>query len=267
MLDCLVNGELSPHLPATDRGLQYGDGVFETLAVFRGQPRLWQGHMDRLAAGCRTLDLTAPPQAVLLRETQTVSAGQRACVVKIMVTRGSAGRGYRPPPAGAANRVVAAWPYPDDLADAASVGIDARICEIRLGLQPALAGIKHLNRLEQVLAAAETARAGVREGILLDAEDFVIGGISGNLFLVCGDRLLTPRMDRCGVRGVMRAAILQAFKARCEQRRISLDMLPEADEVFLSNAVRGVVPVRRIGHWEFGVGPHTRTVQQWVETL
>ena len=77
--------------------------------------------------------------------------------------------------------------------------------------------------------------------------------------------LLTPRMDRCGVRGVMRAAILKAFKPHCEQRRITLDMLPEADEVFACNAVRGIVPIRRIGHWEYGVGQRTRELQSWLQ--
>jgi len=128
-----------------------------------------------------------------------------------------------------------------------------------------LGGLKHLNRLEQVLARAEWSDPLVQEGILLDPEDHVISAIAGNIFLLSGERMLTPRMDRCGVRGVMRAAILKAFKPRCEQRRISLDMLPEADEVFVCNAVRGVVPVSRIGQWEFGIGAHTREIQAWLE--
>lgn len=264
MLDCLVNGELSSHLHVSDRGLQYGDGVFETIAVFRGQPRFWQEHMDRLVTGCRALGLPESPQAILLREVQTVAAGRPACVVKIIVTRGEATRGYRPQADMPVNRVVAAHSYPRNVAERARDGIEARICELRLGLQPALAGIKHLNRLEQVLASAERARDGNQEGVLLDTEDYVISAIAANLFLVSGDRLLTPRMDRCGVRGVMRAAILKAFKPRCEQRRITLDMLPEADEVFACNAVQGIVPVRRIGHWEYGIGPRTRELQEWL---
>jgi len=267
VLDCLINGELSGHAPASDRGLHYGDGVFETVAVIRGQPRLWQGHMDRLAVGCRSLGLPEIPQAVLLREVQTVSAGPATCVVKIILTRGSGGRGYRPPGKPAPNRIVAAYPFPDGTEDEALFGVQTRICDLRLALQPALAGIKHLNRLEQVLAAAELAQNGAKEGILLDSEDFVISALSGNLFLVAGDRLLTPRMDRCGVRGVMRAAILQAFKQNCEQRRITLDMLPEADEVFYCNSVRGVVPIRSIGQWEYDIGPRTREIQEWVERL
>ena len=96
MLSCLVNGEIAEHVPADDRGLAYGDGVFETIAVLGGRPRLWQGHMDRLARGCERLSLPQPPQELLLREARTVAAGQKRCVVKIILTRGSAGRGYTP---------------------------------------------------------------------------------------------------------------------------------------------------------------------------
>jgi 4-amino-4-deoxychorismate lyase len=248
-----------------DRGLLYGDGVFETMAVTQGTPRFWQGHVDRLATGCERLGLPMTPQEILLREVQTVSAGQRRCVVKIIVTRGSAGRGYAPAADARGNRVVCSWPWPQDPGELVVTGINTRVCTLRLGVQPQLAGIKHLNRLEQVMARSEWTDRTIHEGILLDHDDYVISAISSNLFLVHGGRLLTPRLDRCGVRGVMRAAILAAFRERCEQRRITLDMLPEADEVFVCNAVRGIFPVTRIDHWEYEIGPVTREVQQWLD--
>jgi len=261
----LVNGEISAHVSSADRGLQYGDGVFETIAVLQGLPRFWQLHMDRLTIGCETLGLKHVPQNVLLREAQTVSAGSPFCVVKIIVTRGEAGRGYDPAMATGQSRIVSAYPLPADIGQEALYGVQARICDLRLAIQPALAGIKHLNRLEQVLARAEWSDPDIREGILLDSEDYVVSGIAGNLFLIAAGRLLTPRLDRCGIRGVMRAAILQAFKPRCEQRRITLDMLPEADEVFVCNAVRGVLPVTSVGSWDYGVGPVTREIQDWLK--
>jgi 4-amino-4-deoxychorismate lyase len=205
------------------------------------------------------------PQNVLLREVQTVSAGHPSCVAKIIVTRGESGRGYARTEANEPCRIVSAYPLPADIDRTALQGIRSRICDLRLGIQPALAGIKHLNRLEQVLARAEWSDPAIQEGILLDSEDYVISGISANIFLVSGERLLTPRMDRCGVRGVMRSAILQAFKPRCEQRRVTLDMLPEAEEVFLCNAVRGIQPVNRIDSWEYMTGPVTREIQDWLE--
>ena len=264
MLECLVEGVISDRILAADRGLQYGDGLFETMAILHGQPRFWQAHMDRLAAGCEQLDLPATPQAVLLREVQTVSAGHQTCVVKIIITRGTSGRGYAPAVSVKTNRIVCSYAWPVDPGNLVETGIRTRICKLRLGLQPALAGLKHLNRLEQVIARAEWTDKAIHEGILLDFEDHVISAISSNIFLVSGDNLLTPRMDRCGVRGVMRAHILKAFESRCQQRRITLDMLPEADEVFVCNAVRGIFPVTRIDHWEYSIGPVTREVQKWL---
>jgi 4-amino-4-deoxychorismate lyase len=266
MLECLVEGEISEQVPAMDRGLHYGDGLFETMAVFQGTPRFWQAHMDRLTVGCERLGLPMTPQSILLREVQTVSAGRRRCVVKVIITRGTSGRGYGVDRDIRTNRVVCAWAWPEDPGQLVETGIRMRMCDLRLGIQPVLAGLKHLNRLEQVMARAEWSDPLIHEGVLCDAEDYVVTAISSNMFIVSGNRLLTPRMDRCGVRGVMRSAILGAFRDRCEQRRITLDMLPEADEIFVCNAVRGVFPVTRIDHWEYEIGPVTREVQQWLDT-
>ena len=203
--------------------------------------------MDRLGAGCERLGLTMPPQALLLREVQTISTGYTNVVVKIVLTRDGFGRGYMPPEGGDCTRIVTVHPYPDGIEAIAREGVTAQICEIRMSLQPALGGIKHLNRLEHVLAAAEIRDSNVVEGVLLDVEDHVVETISANIFLVFGGRLLTPRLDRCGVRGVVRGQILSAFAPRCEQRRIHSDMLWDADEAFLCNTVRGIVPVRAAG--------------------
>ena len=265
MLECLVDGEICDRISVADRGLQFGDGVFESISVLAGQPRFWQGHMDRLSAGCEKLGLPVTPQAILLRELKTVSAGQSNCVVKIIVTRGLSGSGYQPARQVTANRIVSSEPWPVVEGNPSVLGIKARMCDLRLGIQPALGGMKHLNRLEQVLASAEWDDPSIREGILLDHEDHIISGISSNIFLVYSGRLLTPRLDRCGVRGVMRGAILNAFRARCEQRRLMLDMLPEAQEVFVCNSVDGVIPLTAIDHWEYEIGPVTREIQGWFE--
>lgn len=262
MLECLVDGEISEHLRVSDRGLNYGDGLFETLVVRQGQPRWWQEHMDRLSAGCERLGLTMPPQAVLLREVQTVSAGRRQCVVKILLTRGPGGRGYRPADNTETTRIVSSHDWPEGIEAAAQLGVEARICDIRLGIQPVLGGIKHLNRLEQVLASRENEEG--LEGILLDADEHVISAISANLFMVYRGQLMTPRLDRCGVRGVFRSRLLKMLKKRCELRRISADMLMEATEVFLCSSVRGIVPVRKIGVVEYNIGPLARELQLWL---
>jgi 4-amino-4-deoxychorismate lyase len=264
MFECLVNGEISRFVASTNRGLNYADGLFETLSVHNGRPRRWQAHMDRLGVGCERMGLTMPPQAILLREVQTVSAGLPDAVVKIVLTRDGQGRGYMPHQGQNCTRIISAHIFPDGVAEAAREGVEARICDLRLAIQPALGGIKHLNRLEQVLASAELRESGVAEGILLDREDHVVSAIAANIFLVKGDRLLTPRLDLCGVRGVVRAQILARFSARCEQRRIMIDLLHEADEVFVCNSVRGIVPVTRIDAQEYRIGPVTRELQTWM---
>jgi len=264
MLECLVDGEISTYVAASNRGLNYGDGLFETLAVHNGQPRRWQAHMDRLGAGCECLGIEMPPQAILLREVQTVSAGLADTVVKIVLCRGGIARGYLPPQDVACVRIVSAHEFPQNIEENAARGVKARICDFRLAIQPALSGIKHLNRLEQVLASSEPFTDDVTEGILLDREDQVISAISANIFMVIGDRLLTPRLDRCGVRGVLRSQMLAACSGRCEQRRIQVDLLQEADEVFICNSVRGIVPVTAIDGQDYTIGPVTRELQSWL---
>lgn len=264
MNECLVDGEISTFVDTSNRGLNYGDGLFETLLVQSGRPRRWQAHMDRLGIGCERLGLTMPPQSILLREVQTVSAGLSDAVVKIVITRGGQTRAYLPLGDENCVRIVSAYRYPDGIAELARKGVRTRICDLRLAIQPALGGMKHLNRLEQVLASAELRDSGVEEGILLDREEHVVSAIAANIFLVMENRLLTPRLDLCGVRGVVRSVILAGFGARCEQRRVTLDMLQEADEVFICNTVKGIVPVTAVDDLMFEIGPVTRELQTWL---
>lgn len=264
MNECLVNGEISTLVANTNRGLNFGDGLFEVLVVQNGRPGRWQGHMDRLGIGCQRLGLTMPPQAILLREVQTVSAGLVNAVVKIIVCRGGNSRNYMPQEGQECVRIVSADRFPDGIAKLARKGVKTRICDLRLAIQPALGGMKHLNRLEQVMASAELREHGAKEGILLDRQEHVTCAVGANIFLVTEDRLLTPRLDLCGVRGVVRGHILASFGARCEQRRVTLDMLHEADEVFICNTVKGIVPVTAIDELEFQIGPVTRELQTWL---
>ena len=151
---CLINGAVADTVSVTDRGLQYGDGVFETLAVFDGRPRLCDRHLERLLRGCRTLGIEAPDPAILLEEMAQI-AGAGRCVVKIIVTRGGVGRGYRPQPGAPCTRIVRRFDWPVTVAAGHEDGITVSCCRTRLALQQTLSGCKHLNRLEHVLARAE----------------------------------------------------------------------------------------------------------------
>ncbi|HEX5306598.1 MAG TPA: aminodeoxychorismate lyase [Dyella sp.] len=257
----LINGQPGALLSAQDRGLLYGDGLFETIRVVDGVAPLWPRHMARLAEGCMRLGLPAPDADVLAAELRAVSDGLRAAVVRITVTRGEGARGYAPPAHPQCTRIVAAFPMPALEPRAASQGMRVRICALRLAEQPRLAGLKHLNRLEQVLARAEWSDPAIGEGLLLDAAGRVVCATMANVFAVIDDALVTPAVIRCGVAGVARAEVL-ATHSTAQVRDVHLDELLDASEVFLTSSVRGILPVQAVGDKVFAPGPITRALQQ-----
>jgi 4-amino-4-deoxychorismate lyase len=241
----LVDGRPTGVDPA-DRGLAYGDGVFETMAAHEGRIRWLDYHFDRLIAGCERLGFAPPDLAVLRAEVLAAAAGSGRHVVKVIVTRGVGMRGYAPPATPQPTRIVAKSSWPDYPAAHYTRGIALRTLRLRLAENPALAGIKHLCRLEQVLAQRELAPLGAEEGLLLDSSGFVVGGIGCNIFGVYGTRLVTPALERCGVKGVMRRVILEAAPpsglTAVERDLTALELL-DADEVFVTNALFGIWPV------------------------
>jgi len=260
----LVNGQVSVSLSVTDRGLQYGDGLFETLALRDGEPLLWDRHVQRLGEGCRRLGLPAP-EASLLREEVTRIAGSAArAVAKIILTRGTAGRGYRADAASSATRIVQRLPWPAYPVAAGKEGVAVRWCETRLAHQPRLAGMKHLNRLEQVLARAEW-QDDYAEGLMRDTDGLVIEGTKTNLFLVRDDgTVVTPDLSQSGVAGVMRAQILDSAAALgmcCIIQAVTTDMVESAQELFLTNSLIGIWPIRRIEARHYVVGQISQALQ------
>lgn len=245
----LVDGRPAETVTAADRGLQYGDGLFETLAVRRGRPELWDRHLRRLAGGCARLGLPAPDPATLAGEAAGLCRGVDRGVLKLLLTRGAGGRGYRPPPAPRPTRILSLHPWPDYPPAWWREGVVARVCRQPLSLNPALAGLKHLNRLDQVLARAEWDNPAVAEGLMLDPLGRVVEGTMSNLFLGRRGVLYTPRLDQAGVAGVMRALVLELAARQglsCREVNVSLADLEAADEVFLCNSVVGLWPVRRL---------------------
>ena len=260
----LVNGQAGMNLSVADRGLQYGDGLFETLALRDGEPLLWDRHVQRLGEGCRRLGLPAP-EARLLREEVTRIAGTEArAVAKIILTRGTAGRGYQADAAGSATRIVQRLPWPAYPVAAGKEGVAVRWCETRLARQPKLAGMKHLNRLEQVLARAEW-QDDYAEGLMHDTDGLVIEGTKSNLFLVRDDgTVVTPDLSQSGVAGVMRAQVLDSAAAmgmRCIIQAVPTDMVESAHELFLTNSLIGIWPIRRIEARHYVVGQISQTLQ------
>lgn len=264
----LVDGVVGSSLPADDRGLAYGDGVFRTLAMRNGRPAFWPRHYTRLAADCAALAITPPSSNVLLKDLRAVAAQAPDCAVRITVTRGSGGRGYASDPALPSRRIVAASPWPDYPENYQLHGVRVRYCDLCLSAQPRLAGIKHLNRLENVLARAEWNDPAIAEGLLQDAEGRLIEGTRSNLFIVEGNALATPDLSRCGVAGVSRDLVMEAAQSHgmaCRIQTMDRQRLEAADEVFLVNSLIGVWPVAAVEDrtWSgFTVAP---LVRKWLD--
>lgn len=264
MTRTLVDGVAQTQVRADDRGLLYGDGLFETILFVRGEAPLWPRHMTRLLEGCTRLRLPMPDANALAHEASVVCAGMDRAVVRLTITRGSGPRGYAPPTPTQPLRVVSASPAPEIPPGWYDRGVRVRCCDLRLSAQPPLAGIKHLNRLENVLARAEWSDASIAEGMLRDADGCVISATAANVFVVLGGRLVTPKLDRCGVAGVARAQVL-AWCDAIDVRDLEMDELMRADEIFLTNAVRGIVPVTALDDRCWQVGPVARDLQKrWL---
>lgn len=254
MTEWFRDGRPCDTIAADDRGVSYGDGLFETIAIRDGTPRLWNYHVERLQTGSARIGLSPPDEALLRSELNAAlehagTAGSR-CVAKILLTAGTGPRGYR-------RKADAPGTLLIGIADARTVpdacyrdGVDLRLCNTRLAIQPQLAGLKTLNRLEQVLARNEWSDDTVFEGLTLDTEGRVICGTMSNVFLVNGQQLTTPAITRCGVSGVMRRHLLAVTDRAgidCRVSDVGLDELWASDSVFLCNSQFGLLPARRCG--------------------
>jgi 4-amino-4-deoxychorismate lyase len=256
----LVNGRSTGVDPA-DRGLAYGDGLFETMAADDGAVRWFDLHLDRLEEGCRRLEIPQPSRSLLAHEIGAHCPKRGRAVIKLIVTRGAGSRGYLPPEPATPTRILAISSWPDYPASNYRSGISVRVCQLRLGENPALAGIKHLCRLEQVLAQLELRGHAVQQGLLLDASGHVAGGTSSNVFAVHRGEISTPALARCGVKGVMRRAVLETARRlglRADERDLSLAELLAADELFVTNALFGIWPIADVDGQRFALGPTTR---------
>ena len=244
-IDALVDGVRSDFIATDDRGLFYGHGMFETCRIVDRCVPLWPYHRARLRSAALRLRIVLDIKSIDA-EVADLAATQRTGVIKVLVTAGP-GRGYRSD-TGPARRVITVFPL-QDAPQGRDTGITVRICDTRLSAQPALAGMKHLNRLEQVIACAEWNDPDIAEGLMCDIEGRLIEGTSTNLFLVRDGCIVTSRLDRCGVAGVMRQVLIDqrpGIDVPIEVRDIALDELDSAEECFLTNAVIGIRSVSRV---------------------
>jgi len=247
LIRSLVNGIPRDQVSILDRGLQFGDGLFETLAVVDNKVCLWGRHMRRLQAGCKRLGIPAPDASLLHQEAMQLVMDERQAALKITITRGASERGYKPAAGASPTRIFSLFSWDGPCSDPLRVSVSTR----RLGHNPDLAGIKHLNRLEQVLARAECVE-NVQDALMLDMQGHVIEGIMSNLFLQKGQQIFTPLLDRCGVEGVVRKLVLDVAKnqdAEVVSGDFTLDDVFQSDALYLTNALGGIRFVSEIsGH-------------------
>lgn len=249
----LVNGELNQSISPFDRGLAYGDGVFRTLRVQSGLPCNWHLHYQKLVADCSTIGIVCPSAELLIDDIHRLfldgALEKKNAAAKIIITRGEGARGYAPPAITLPTRIVLKSTIPNYLAENYHQGVALYLCETRLAIQPQLAGIKHLNRLENVLARMEWRDEQFFDGLMLDAHGDVTECTMSNIFARFGDTLLTPALNLCGVSGITRQQILALSKPLnlfVNEGKISLEKLYAADEVIICNSLYGVFQVRQI---------------------
>jgi len=245
----LLNGENKHCIEFSDRGFQYGDGLFETIEVLNQTPLFLDQHLQRLKKGCQRILIPEPDIPTLKKEAIQLSQGSETAVLKLIITRGSGGRGYRQPDTIHPTRLFTLHAFPDYPENFAQHGITARFCDTSLGINPALAGIKHMNRLEQIMARAEWNNSDIQEGLMLDIKGNVVEGTMSNIFLVKENILITPVIDQCGVKGILRNILIALAKKdqiQVIEKSLTKQELLSADGVFVTNSIIGVWPVKQI---------------------
>ncbi|CAH0990126.1 Aminodeoxychorismate lyase [Sinobacterium norvegicum] len=243
----VINGKVVDQLAVTDRALAYGDGLFETMPVTGGRIVLLDYHLARLTKGCHALGFCSQQIVLIADEIQRIVADMPSepFILKLILSRGSGGRGYRPPIEAQYRRVFQCLPMVDYGVEQG--GISVFQCQTRLPEAFALAGLKHLNRLPQVLAKQEWHDDAIAEGIMLDGQGYVVEGTQSNVFWLRNNTLYTSSLKRCGVAGVMRQLIIEKLAKKFNYdvvfEEIYYRQLYHVEAVFVCNSLMRICPV------------------------
>jgi len=262
----LINGIAQESLPASDRAVQFGDGCFTTARIIEGEVCMLASHLQRLQEACARLFIPFTQWAELQAEMTAQAQGVPRGVLKVIITRGSGGRGYSAAGCTQPSRILSLSAYPDHYHRWREEGISLTLSPVRLGRSPVLAGIKHLNRLEQVLIRAHLDQTGGDEALVLDSEGLITECCAANLFWRRGREVFTPRLDMAGVNGLMRQFCL-AQLARSDFHVVEVHApeaaLNDAEEIVVCNALMPVVPVRQYGEMRWS----SRDLYQFLAPL
>jgi 4-amino-4-deoxychorismate lyase len=244
-----INGIQQNELSAGDRAVQFGDGCFTTAAVLNGKVMLLDAHLQRLKDSCARLLMPEPDLPLLASEMRQIALEQTQAVLKVILTPGAGGRGYSRAGCNTPTRIISLSPWPQHYAALQQQGAQLHSSPIRLARNPLLAGVKHLNRLEQVLIRQHLDQTGGDEALVLDTAGTVVECCAANLFWRKGNDIYTPCLEHAGVDGIMRRylmAQMAAFGQTCQLIDGTRDDVMNADEVVICNALMPVLPVRQI---------------------
>lgn len=266
----LVNGTETDTLSISDRGLNYGDGLFETILAVNGDVPLWRYHMERLVASCQRLGLSCPDPEQIYQRIQPYldSSGQQ--IIKLIITRGISERGYAYQEISGSTEIIQIDERRFLNPDFWCKGVRVCRCQTTLSKQPRLAGIKHLNRLEQVLARNEWRQSTIQEGLMCTEDGDVIEATSHNVFAVKQAKLYTPDLSACGVDGIMRRYVIELagkIGISVYSKAIPYQALKDMDELFLTNSITGIWPIRALEDTDYRVGTMTCRFQERINQL
>jgi 4-amino-4-deoxychorismate lyase len=252
----LINGSFDQTISVFDRGFSYGDGVFRTIKIRNGLPMSWPFHYQKLVADCAVIGIVCPSAELLMGDLQKLFEKELFSedltqVAKIIITRGEGERGYAPPTITVPTRVVIKSGLPHYAESNYKKGVQLHVCDLKLAAQPKLAGIKHLNRLENVLARMEWRDDAIFDGLLLDQAGNVIECTMSNVFARFGSELLTPDLSLCGVSGITRQRILGlggVLGLNAGVKSLTLAQVLQADEIIICNSLFGAFQVTQINN-------------------
>lgn len=270
MMTWLVNGDPAGQLLPDDRGLAYGDGLFETIALRHGAPRFLPQHVARMRNGCRQLGITPPTEAEINGQVARLTAGCQQGSLKVIRTRGRGPRGYAPGLATQPTLVIGLAPDSHRRPRLSHPRWMLTVCSVPASVNAGLAGMKTLNRLDNVLARRECVRLGADEGLMLTPSGDVIGGTMSNVFIVTGGQLVTPWLGEAGIHGIMRGMALKAARRLgivAREERINVGQVRGASEVFVTNSLIGMRPAAFPETPPGPTGPVTRALAAELATL
>lgn len=234
---------------AADRALNYGDGLFETLRFDAQQAiPLWHYHQQRLMAGLEALNFPAYSLAEIKAAMQSLPISESVNAGKLLISRGQGERGYAAPKEAKIELLWHGFTAPSWALERFPNGLEVAVSPIVLAKQPRLAGIKHLNRLEQVLAR-NLFPEHCQEVVMCDDAQSVIEGCMSNIVLFKDNQWLTPSLDNNGVNGVIRQWLLSQLPII--EAQVSLAELMQADTIIFCNTLNGIAPVARLGEKSF----------------